>query len=119
MSDPPAKRLHPAHESLATLRKQQQTLGPDVFAAQYQQSPVPAGGAMIKRPWLHYYDVAPDRRRGRVIQSWDTAAKDGAQNDYSVCTTWLLVDNDFYLLDLTRGRFECLSLDALPTMRSR
>ena len=31
--------LHPAHESLATLRKLQQTLGPDVFAAQYQQSP--------------------------------------------------------------------------------
>jgi predicted phage terminase large subunit-like protein len=98
--------LHPAHESLATLRKQQQTLGPDVFAAQYQQSPVPAGGAMIRRAWLRYYDVAPERRRGRVIQSWDTAAKDGAQNDWSVCTTWHLVDQHFYLLDLTRGRFE-------------
>lgn len=98
--------LHPAHESLATLRKQQQTLGPDVFAAQYQQSPVPPGGAMIKRAWLRYYDVAPSRRRGRVIQSWDTAAKDGAQNDWSVCTTWLLADNCFYLLDLTRDRYQ-------------
>jgi hypothetical protein len=39
--------LHPALESIDTLRKQQQTMGPDVFAAQYQQSPVPAGGAMI------------------------------------------------------------------------
>jgi hypothetical protein len=48
--------LHPAHESLATLRKQQQMLGPDVFAAQYQQSPVPPGGAMIKRAWLRYYE---------------------------------------------------------------
>jgi AraC-like DNA-binding protein len=26
------------------------------------------------------------------IQSWDTAAKNGAQNDWSVCTTWLLHD---------------------------
>jgi len=103
---PAGEALHPAHESLATLRKQQHTLGPDVFAAQYQQSPVPAGGAMIRRAWLRYYDVAPERRRARVIQSWDTAAKDGAQNDWSVCTTWLLVDNHFYLLDLTRGRFE-------------
>ena len=50
--------LHPARESLDTIRKQQQIMGPDVFAAQYQQSPVPPGGAMIKRAWLRYYDVA-------------------------------------------------------------
>ena len=103
--------LH-AHESLATLRKQQQTLGPDVFAAQYQQSPVPAGGAMVKRNWLRSYDVAPELTSGTVIQSWDTAAKDGAQNDWSVCTTWLVVDKHFYLLDLTRGRYEYPQLRA-------
>ncbi len=99
--------LHPAYESITTLRKLQQSLGSDVFAAQYQQCPVPPGGAMIKRAWLHYYDQAPERsRRAKVIQSWDTAAKDGAQNDWSVCTTWLLLDGHFYLLDLTRGRYE-------------
>jgi predicted phage terminase large subunit-like protein len=99
--------LHPALESLDTLRKQQQTMGPDVFAAQYQQSPVPPGGAMIKRPWLRYYDKAPERTPyAKVIQSWDTAAKDGAQNDWSVCTTWMVVDEHFYLLDLTRDRYE-------------
>src|SRR5713101_315804 len=98
--------LHPSLESLDTLRKQQQAMGPD-FAAQYQQSPVPPGGAMIKRAWLRYYDVVPERTGyARVIQSWDTAAKDGAQNDWSVCTTWLVVDEHFYLLDLTRDRYE-------------
>ena len=89
---PAGEALHPAHESLATLRKQQHTLGPDVFAAQYQQSPVPAGGAMIRRAWLRYYDVAPERRRGRVIQSWDTAAKDGALNFVHRDSSWLSVD---------------------------
>src|SRR5712692_152662 len=99
--------LHPALESLDTIRKQQQTMGPDIFAAQYQQSPVPPGGAMIKRVWLRYYDEVPERTYyAKVIQSWDTAAKDGAQNDWSVCTTWLVVDEQFYLLDLTRGRYE-------------
>jgi predicted phage terminase large subunit-like protein len=99
--------LHPALESLDTVRKQQQRMGPDVFAAQYQQSPVPAGGAMIKRAWLRYYDEVPERTYyAKVIQSWDTAAKDGAQNDWSVCTTWLVADEQFYLLDLTRGRYE-------------
>lgn len=62
---------------------------------------------MIRREWLRYYDKAPERTdRAKVVQSWDTAAKDGAQNDWSVCTTWLLVDEYFYLLDLNRGRFE-------------
>jgi predicted phage terminase large subunit-like protein len=99
--------LHPAHETIETLRKLQQTLGPDTFAAQYQQAPVPAGGAMIKRSWLRYYDEIPkDIPYSRIIQSWDTAAKDGAQNDYSVCTTWLIADENFYLLDLVRDRFE-------------
>jgi len=99
--------LHPAHESIETLRKLQQTLGPDTFDAQYQQSPVPAGGAMIKRTWLRYYDDAPANIPGsRIIQSWDTAAKDGAQNDWSVCTTWLVADDNYYLLDLVRDRFE-------------
>ena len=62
---------------------------------------------MIRRQWLRYYDVAPERTyRTKVIQSWDTAAKNGAQNDWSVCTTWLLHDKHFYLLDVTRGRYE-------------
>jgi predicted phage terminase large subunit-like protein len=85
-------------------------VGSDVFAAQYQQAPVPPGGAMIKRQWLRYYGRAdlPERAyRTKVIQSWDTAAKDGAQNDWSVCTTWLVVNKErYYLLDLTRGRYE-------------
>lgn len=99
--------LHPAHESIETLQKLQQTLGSDIFAAQYQQCPVPPGGAMIRREWLHYYDTPPERTyRSKVIQSWDTAAKDGAQNDWSVCTTWLIHDDHYYLLDLTRGRYE-------------
>lgn len=48
----------------------------------------------------------------RIIQSWDTAAKDGAQNDWSVCTTWMVVDKCYYLLDLTRGRYDYPSLKA-------
>src|SRR5262245_20197517 len=102
--------LHPEHESLAALERMRREVGSDVFAAQYQQAPVLPGGAMIKRDWLRYYRKAdlPERTyRTKVIQSWDTAAKGGAQNDWSVCTTWLVVDKErYYLLDLTRGRYE-------------
>jgi predicted phage terminase large subunit-like protein len=99
--------LHPSYESLSTLEKLRNEIGSDVFAAQYQQSPVPPGGAMIRRQWLRYYESPPDRTyRTKVIQSWDTAAKNGAQNDWSVCTTWLIHEKHFYLLDVTRGRYE-------------
>jgi len=102
--------LHPEHESLEALERLQREVGSDVFAAQYQQAPVPPGGAMIKRDWLHYYrkeDLPKRTYQTKVIQSWDTAAKGGAQNDWSVCTTWLVVDKErYYLLDLTRGRYE-------------
>jgi predicted phage terminase large subunit-like protein len=106
--------LHPAYESLLVLEKLRAEMGSDVFAAQYQQSPVPPGGAMIRRSWLRYYDTLPGRtNRMKIIQSWDTAAKAGAQNDWSVCTTWLVVDRkDFYLIDLTRGRYEYPELRA-------
>ena len=106
--------LHPQHESLAMLAKLRQDVGSDVFAAQYQQSPVPPGGAMIKRSWLRYYDKPPERTyRTKIIQSWDTASKNGAQNDYSVCTTWLVIDKNYYLLDVTRGRYEYPQLKAM------
>ena len=99
--------LHPAHESIATLEKLRREVGSDIFAAQYQQCPVPPGGAMIKRAWLRYYDTVPERTYGaKVFQSWDTAAKAGAQNNWSVCTTWMVLDKHYYLLDVTRGRYE-------------
>ncbi len=99
--------LNPEREPLAVLENLRRELGPDVFAAQYQQCPVPPGGVMIHREWLRYYDKLPERTyRAKVIMSWDTAAKDGAQNDWSVCTIWLLNDKNFFLLDVVRGRYE-------------
>jgi predicted phage terminase large subunit-like protein len=99
--------LHPDLQSLKSLQKYRDDVGSDIFAAQYQQCPVPPGGAMIKRHWPRYYDRLPEgRHHVRIIQSWDTAAKDGAQNDWSVCTTWAVIGDDYYLLDLTRGRYE-------------
>ena len=96
-----------------SLEKQQREVGSDVFAAQWQQSPVPPGGAMIRREWLRYYDKLPERTyRTKIIQSWDTAAKDGAQNDWSVCTTWMIVDGRYYLIDLVRGRYDYPRLKA-------
>ena len=96
--------LHPEREPLTVLEQQRAELGPDLFAAQYQQSPVPPGGAMIRKvaALLGHPSSNP---RAKNLKSWDTAAKDGPQNNWSVCTTWILVGDDFYLIDLVRGRY--------------
>ena len=112
--------LHPARESLEILERERRDMGSDIFSAHYQQSPVPPGGAMIKRDWLRYYDTPPQRTyRTKLIQSWDTAAKAGAQNDWSVCTTWLIVGERYYLLDLVRGRYEYPQLREIAVTLSK
>lgn len=111
---PAGEALHPRYETISTLEKLRTQMGSAIFGAQYQQSPVPDGGAMIHREWIRYYDQLPEQTyRTKVIQSWDTAAKVGSQNDWSVCTTWLLVDKHFYLIDVTRGRYEYPQLRAM------
>ena len=69
---------------------------------------------MIKRRSLRYYDTLPPRTwNTHIILSWDTAAKNGAQNDWSVCTVWMLAEEHFYLVDLIRGRYEYPQLRAI------
>jgi len=97
--------LHAEREPRSTLDSLQAQLGSDTFAAQYQQRPVPPGGAMVKRSWVMRYEDLPPRSASRVIQSWDTASKEGSQNAWSVCTTWFVHENCYYLADLVRGRF--------------
>jgi hypothetical protein len=94
--------LSPSREPLHILEGLKRQLGSDYFSAQYQQEPVPPGGAMIKRHWPRRYDGEPPRgRSSMILQSWDTASKGSPDNDYSVCTTWRLIDGTlWYLLDV-------------------
>jgi predicted phage terminase large subunit-like protein len=42
----------------------------------------------------------------RILQSWDTAFKKNEENDYSVCTTWEVTNNQYLLIDIYRERVE-------------
>ncbi len=97
--------LHPERESLATLRQIRQSMGEYHFVSQYQQNPIPLGGAVVKADWLRYYEPEqPLPRFVIILQSWDTANKSGELNDFSVCTTWGVYDGHYYLLDVYRRR---------------
>jgi predicted phage terminase large subunit-like protein len=63
---------------------------------------------IIKRDWWRYYNRNEllTKRILKTIQSWDTAFKDKEGNDYSVCTTWTVATDGYYLNDLWRGRVQ-------------
>ena len=105
--------LHAEREPLSVLDSYRAQMGSEVFAAQYQQSPVPREGAMIKRKWARRYNLPPERdSSAMIIQSWDTAAKGGEHSNYSVCTTWQYQDNRYYLLDVYREQVDYPTLKA-------
>jgi predicted phage terminase large subunit-like protein len=107
--------LHPQRYSLDGLENIKKEIGSIDFASQYQQNPVPAEGAMIRPEWLHEVDCWPNGD-GAFIQSWDTASKGGQHNDYSVCTTWFVNRDRYYLVDIIRGRFEYSELRSRANM---
>jgi predicted phage terminase large subunit-like protein len=99
--------LHPERESLEVLARLREIQGEYNFAGQYQQSPFPLGGGMIKTNWFKIYTPAERPKEFELVfQSWDTANKKSELADYSVCTTWGVLKNQLYLLDVLRKRLD-------------
>jgi len=103
--------LHPEREPLDTLDRIRRTVGEYNFAGQYQQTPAPLGGGLVKAEWFKHYR-AHERPESfdRVVQSWDTANKATELSDFSVCTTWGIRGKDLFLLSLLRKRLEYAAL---------
>jgi predicted phage terminase large subunit-like protein len=60
---------------------------------------------MVKRHWVRRYgdQLPPPAEQLMTVQSWDVASKGGPDNDWSVCTTWILTRRKrCYLLDVWR-----------------
>jgi len=95
--------LHPARDPIYILRELEKNMTPFHFSTQYQQLPIPAAGNLLKVDWFPRYDTLPTDT-GYYIQSWDTASKDGNNNDWSVCTTWFIYGEYFYLANIFRKK---------------
>ncbi len=75
------------------------------FDSIYQQDPTPDGGNIIKSSMWNYFTVLPEKIE-RVVQSWDTGFKTGESSSYSACTTWVVSENAYYLVDAWWGKLE-------------
>lgn len=101
----PGEPLQGEREPLGILALERQKIGERNFRTQYLQDPFPPDGGMIRPSWFQRYDEPPQYEYGdRCIFSWDTAMGGGDGADYSVCTSWLIRDGRYYLLDVIRKR---------------
>jgi predicted phage terminase large subunit-like protein len=104
--------LHPEREPLETLESIRANMGEFRFSGQYQQSPVPTGGAIIKTDWIKTYELSElPPSFEMIVESWDTASKDHNFADFSVCVTLGLKNKVIYVLDVRRARMD------FPTLR--
>ena len=99
--------LHPERFPEEALKKTRIEVGEAAWATQWQQRPAPAGGGIVQVKW--FKRVPPDKMPEltefeRIIQSWDTANKTAEWNDFSVCTTWGILRDKLYLINVTRRR---------------
>lgn len=96
--------LFPAKEPLQRLEANRLDIGLAAFEAHYQQDPATVGAGLIDWSWFRQYDK-PLSRYQLVVQSWDTAGKDGSNSDFSVGMTFGFTGREYHLLEIMRGRW--------------
>lgn len=78
-------------------------LGVYGWSAQYQQTPRPIGGGIIKEEWIRYYTEEPYLSRKIIVA--DLSFKGSKKSDYVSFQYWGVEGGKKYLLDLVRGKW--------------
>ncbi len=109
---PAGHLLHEDRFGEEEIRRLRSEMAEQDFEAQYNQRPLPPGGALFKLQWLKRYNARPPVHEIQgIFQSWDTAYEVAEGNDYSVCSTWALCGKRYFLLDIFRERLQFPDLE--------
>lgn len=76
------------------------------FNAEYQQNPQSLNDALIKIDRCGVYNELPTLEYRFITV--DVAQKTGERNDYTVFSHWGIANNQLYLINITRGKWEAL-----------
>jgi predicted phage terminase large subunit-like protein len=95
--------IHKNREKVEYLETLENEIGRDNFLAQYQQEPVGNCLSILSKKDIVYYESFPISF-DYVLQSWDTAIKTSDESDYSVCSTWYVISDRYYLVSLFREK---------------
>jgi predicted phage terminase large subunit-like protein len=80
--------LFPERFPLDVVDRDERAMGPYATAGQFQQTPEPRGGGIIKRDWWQLWDGPEFPPFDYIIASVDTAYTEKTENDYSALTVW-------------------------------
>jgi predicted phage terminase large subunit-like protein len=86
-------------------------MGSWAFNGQYQQSPAPIEGGIIKRQWVRFYRRLPEKF-DFMVQSWDCTFSGGSDHDFVAGQVWARAGGRYYLLPYRAYD----RLDFAPTM---
>jgi predicted phage terminase large subunit-like protein len=113
--------LFPERFPKEVVERDKLTLGSHATAGQMQQRPAPREGAIIKIAWLaNRFVLLRDGNRNiitkhykEIFQSWDTAFKEGEENDYSVCLTFGVDEQGYKLLHRYKAKIDFPKLEQM------
>ena len=91
--------LFPERFPREVIDRDKHTMGPYAYAGQFQQSPAPRGGGIVKRDWWQLWDDDEAAAQGvksggaypgmdYIVASVDTAYGEKEENDFSALTVW-------------------------------
>lgn len=98
--------------SLLNMRDSSTGIGSYWFSAEYQGSPRPEGGSILKEAWFNYFSEAEDPLLNekapvqRCLQAWDTAFEKGEENSRTACVTWIETKLGYFVMDVWADRVE-------------
>ena len=95
--------LWPEVWPLSKLEQKRRELGSLSFEGMYQGNPTVPTGDVLKRAWWRMEESWP-KEFDDTIQIYDTAFKEGASADYSVCITLGLLQGRVYVRDVLREK---------------
>lgn len=119
--DKDGELLWPEKFAPSVIVKLKENLGSLGYAAQYQQSPVPATGGQFKEKWFRYFGIKDDNytletpeglRHIAIKDCWrfsvvDLAVSTKQSADWTVIQTYDVTPaNELLLIDQIRGRFD-------------
>jgi predicted phage terminase large subunit-like protein len=89
--------LWPERLSQSFLSSQRVGMGSWAFNGQYQQSPAPLDGGIIKRQWVRFYRQLPEKFEF-MVQSWDCTFSGGSDNDFVAGQVWARSGGKYFML---------------------
>src|SRR5579864_1059481 len=89
--------LWPERLPQSFLDSQRVGMGSWAFNGQYQQSPAPLDGGIIKRQWVRFYRQMPEKFEF-MVQSWDCTFSGGQENDFVAGQVWARSGGKYFML---------------------